>query len=1137
MAADPKNWAIVIGIDDYQNAAWKLNGAVNDALAFADWVRTEGCVPESNLRLLLSPRAAVPATYKYVRAQRREIYQVLLDIQTGKIAADGERLYFYYSGHGAAIQMAREGDPPDLALIPENVQELPMDSNEALPFRDIFPALMNAGPPVQFFFLDACRDFELAQNHAPLVGRAFGRYIGKPAPLGTVPRKQYTIYSTSPGQKASELGTGVFGSLLLDALRGIESGAMKWSEETRTFELRFQRMAAFLRDTLQLRIQEKLPGDWQKCVQVPEPQAPDDESDCVVRSFPAQNVKKLGLRVRVSPREALTDCRVSISYYGPGDLPIDYGHEGPPSKFPTDFKLPPSNYTVEARSDKFGSAMRSCNLYREMAVELALQSGAEIEPSSPIVKLEKLKLEKLKLEELSGIVKLEELPGDAPRKELLFGGSGSITSVLKTRRRNPTRNITRGVDGVRRLPPPKVKIRKDAEDVWVRGLAPNTGDLRLSCEDRRARIQLTLPTGDTVSARGVLHQAQAGPGIYRARVLAGSLQSNERIIDLRPGERKSVDLDAPATQLGASQMRALSLHRITADHRGYMHPSELVGDLAGVRLGNILALSVLAANWPNNTEMTRLRSLGVRPAKRIRPSEGCVCVLLGTIERPGATDVRESAAVVDGKVGRLAPLQVPGTGQWQTSLPAGGHIVELRIAGAARERLPVSILPGRITVVVTTVGDRGTSERRLFCFPINPATQFDPQVLNPQKLLRLDEAQERYARAARMDDEDMEQLLFGKWLDPLLGCMGGYALARVGKLERYIGTPEPNVRPGVPGPSAMQNMLNLFGDLPDSHILAGLSEPGRADMHFANAASRGVPIFAEGFEVLREWQASRGEPSPVIAEATRGLIPGAAFTSWNLRNPALVLENNAMPALPSDWATLNRSKKQIEQAIAATGRIEVEGPGVPGPWNGAAFLVAPRIAITMSHVAEAFAMRKGSGWQMRPGISAEVNFSTKLHDRSAPQARVVRVLHCDMESKLAVIEIQFARGSRAPQPLDMQSRGRGKWEGRRVYMVGFPALDLANVGPAREDSQVGMKHLQPGFITADPGEHPGNAADFEHDCFTLAGDAGAPVIDAETHRVLGMHHSARWDGEKRGYALALWKVEALAAWTKLPKQE
>ena len=44
----------------------------------------------------------------------------------------------------------------------------------------------------------------------------------------------------------------------------------------------------------------------------------------------------------------------------------------------------------------------------------------------------------------------------------------------------------------------------------------------------------------------------------------------------------------------------------------------------------------------------------------------------------------------------------------------------------------------------------------------------------------------------------------------------------------------------------------------------------------------------------------------------------------------------------------------------------------------------------------------------------------------------------------------------------------------------------------------------------------------EHDCSTLGGNSGSPVVDLETHQVIGLHFGGRFG--VRNYAVPLWML-------------
>jgi hypothetical protein len=92
-----------------------------------------------------------------------------------------------------------------------------------------------------------------------------------------------------------------------------------------------------------------------------------------------------------------------------------------------------------------------------------------------------------------------------------------------------------------------------------------------------------------------------------------------------------------------------------------------------------------------------------------------------------------------------------------------------------------------------------------------------------------------------------------------------------------------------------------------------------------------------------------------------------------------------------------------------------------------------------------------------------------------------------------------------------------------VYVIGYPAWDGRRNDPEpmrRIFSEIyNVKRLQPGEISGE------TVKDFEifHDCSTLGGNSGSPVIDLETHRVIGLHFGGRY--MEKNHAIPLWTLQ------------
>ena len=250
-----------------------------------------------------------------------------------------------------------------------------------------------------------------------------------------------------------------------------------------------------------------------------------------------------------------------------------------------------------------------------------------------------------------------------------------------------------------------------------------------------------------------------------------------------------------------------------------------------------------------------------------------------------------------------------------------------------------------MTVLIAVAEDSGGVDVQQYLFPVRERDDVPFfGVDDGRQVRRLDLAQRHYGQGAPL--EDLDDLLYGKWLDPLLGALGGYALIRAGKAERYVGHPTDG--DGLQA-SAMKNMLNFFGGLPDSHILAGMCEPERRDEHFGRALALGLPVFSEGFLVLFEWYRTvSGRHARPIWVDRAALIPGSPWTAWVAERPVITVTDGSLATVPPGWTALDRSRDRVERAIAAVGSVHSERSAVP--LAGTAFAIAPGVVMTMGHV-------------------------------------------------------------------------------------------------------------------------------------------------------------------------------------------
>jgi hypothetical protein len=214
--------------------------------------------------------------------------------------------------------------------------------------------------------------------------------------------------------------------------------------------------------------------------------------------------------------------------------------------------------------------------------------------------------------------------------------------------------------------------------------------------------------------------------------------------------------------------------------------------------------------------------------------------------------------------------------------------------------------------------------------------------------------------------------------------------------------------------------------------------------------------------------------------------------------------------MDDEWRPLLAAREQrLELSMRAVGKL-LNGSG-DAAWNGTAFLVGDRLAMTASFVALEFIDGAGSNATIKKGRTPALDFGDALRssdgDAIAPVSRV-RFIHPYFQ--LALLE--FEAMPEGVAVLDLSAQVPSQLSGRLVAVIAIALRHGASVLLLQPG-----KALQLGQL---PGDLPLPA--LVHDCDTGAGSAGAPVIDLGTGSVVGIHtHTER---QTRGFAQPSWEL-------------
>jgi endonuclease G len=299
---------------------------------------------------------------------------------------------------------------------------------------------------------------------------------------------------------------------------------------------------------------------------------------------------------------------------------------------------------------------------------------------------------------------------------------------------------------------------------------------------------------------------------------------------------------------------------------------------------------------------------------------------------------------------------------------------------------------------------------------------------------------------------------------------------------------------------------SIFADV---EVMAEVQDLLASRKRFPNAELLETPKAS-----LRAYVEGRGatpRPGLVTAEP-EGTAQEAIIVSFG--RPALLVQDNSFQAPESAvWRDrLEPHRGTIDGLLPSVGRVELlRHPDFE--WVGTAWVLGEDILITNRHVAVTFAEQVGQGFSFRHNlfgqpISARVDFREEHQRPAAAEIAVKEVLFIaetgNLHPDVAVLRVEVQGSLPAPLPL----AERDAEAGQIVAAVGYPARDSRNgqSDMARIFGNVfDVKRLAPGFLTQ--ADHP---FILQHDCSTLGGNSGSPLIDPSSGEAVGLHFAGRF---------------------------
>lgn len=409
----------------------------------------------------------------------------------------------------------------------------------------------------------------------------------------------------------------------------------------------------------------------------------------------------------------------------------------------------------------------------------------------------------------------------------------------------------------------EVKFRKVAGAPNVAQPVVQQGTVSVSAAPNTMLLIENLQTGAIVASDKPFDGPLA-PGEYFVRMKTpGGRTLRRRRFAVAAGGHEVIDVAARAS----SPVRDGVLAAIPGAHdQSQIDFSETLGPMADDDLG--LWLSIIGASRivGGHDDFSKLKDLPLPSFNDILPGGSAVFLLLGLEEAPLTVQVSVAASAINPEwqtfTTQTTP-NMPGIFTWHVATDPGQRFITVRIGEKAPLTFASYALPNRVTLFTLAQDQDSTIGVHQYMLPpshlipfLQPAERefFNAPPLQNVRFIAL--AQKQLAERRRLTQSAADgatvgrwqDLLWGKWLDPVMAIMACYELQRSGEA---VGT------------AVLNNLIQYYGQLPDvvaiSSLLGAVKPP--------NA----VPMFLAGVRTFPELQL----PLP------KGKLDfGSPWTSW-----------------------------------------------------------------------------------------------------------------------------------------------------------------------------------------------------------------------------------------------------------------
>jgi S1-C subfamily serine protease len=206
------------------------------------------------------------------------------------------------------------------------------------------------------------------------------------------------------------------------------------------------------------------------------------------------------------------------------------------------------------------------------------------------------------------------------------------------------------------------------------------------------------------------------------------------------------------------------------------------------------------------------------------------------------------------------------------------------------------------------------------------------------------------------------------------------------------------------------------------------------------------------------------------------------------------LNSVVAPSFP-DWTNFQTAVKPF---LYSVGRVDL----LPKDSVGTGWLVSESVLVTNKHVLDH--LSRGTGVLEKGQAVVRFKMEKDRPDEEAP-TNITKVIAVHDDLDIALLQVDKQKFTKTRKPLAVDAKPIEA--GHPVVAIGYP-FDDSKRNPLFIGAIFGDIF---GFKRAAPGEVSGlSEQTIIHDCSTLGGNSGSPVLSMKTARVVGLHRDGQF---------------------------